>query len=548
MPLNKNKFLLTLFTAVLAVWTCTAIGQVNAEGSLVNNIVLGQRMAALEMISAGIDVNVAHTDGTTALMYAAHQADIELVDALVSAGANINLVNAYGASAISEASITGSIEVLKILLEGGGDANEANPEGETALMNVARAGRLDAAQLLLNAGAKVNAIEHWGGQSAVMWATAQSQPEMISLLIKHGADVNTQGSARLWNRRITSEPRLKDMNKGGFTSLHYAARQGCVECIEILAKAGADLSAVDPDRVSALNLALINLHFDTAAALIEAGADINQWDLFGRTPLFNAIDLYTLPVGGRPDIPSTDALNGYDIAVMLLDRGANPNIQLKLLAPYRDAIFDRASDKVLFTGATPLMRAAKAADNASVRLLLKHGALPDLPNAKGQTPLMVVSGIAHTSAPTRGRYRTEDEGIETIRLLLEGGADINLISGDPAVRPGTTIIDADRGRLMHPANRGEVVIDGQTALHGAAKQGWSSIANYLIENGAQQQVADANGKTPFDLAMGRYEPAYNDSPPVPFLETASLLQNECQQDDRCIMKEALDFSDPFGLK
>src|SRR5690606_26385185 len=135
----------------------------------------------------------------------------------------------------------------------------------------------------------------------------------------------------------------------------------------------------------------------------------------------------TLPSGGRTDIPSGDALTGYDVAVMLLERGADPNMQLKLRPPYRNAIFDRGADSALSTGATPLMRAARAADNASVELLLEHGALADLPNSRGETPLMVVSGVNFPSDPTRGRYKTEEDSIETIRLLLDAGADINAI-------------------------------------------------------------------------------------------------------------------------
>jgi ankyrin repeat protein len=116
-------------------------------------------------------------------------------------------------------------------------------------------------------------------------------------------------------------------------------------------------------------------------ALIDAGADVNQWDLFGRAPLFNAIDLNTLPIGGRPDIASDDSIRGIDVAKRLLEEGANPNMQLKVRPPYRNAIFDRGSDNVLANGATPLIRAARAADNEAVQLLLDHGALVDLPTA-----------------------------------------------------------------------------------------------------------------------------------------------------------------------
>ena len=128
------------------------------------------------------------------------------------------------------------------------------------------------------------------------------------------------------------------MNHGGFTPLLYAAREGCIECGKHLLKAKADINLPDPDGLTPLVLALTNMRFDFAAMLIEAGADVNKWDFWGRTPLYSAIDLNTLPRGGRPDLPSTDHHSGYDIAEMLLQKGADPNIQLKLRPPYRNGV------------------------------------------------------------------------------------------------------------------------------------------------------------------------------------------------------------------
>lgn len=506
---------------------------------LVDAIVEGDRDHALSLISDGADVNASQPDGTTALMYAAYQGDTELAEALLEAGANPNVENDYGTAAILEASIMGANDILALLLDHGANANWTNPEGETALMNVARAGNLTGAELLLEHGADIHATEHWGGQTALLWATAQSQPAMIQFLIEQGADINQPSVTRHWERTLLDEPRPKIMNKGGMTALHFAAREGCTACIPILAKAGANLDAQDPERVTPLNTALINMHFNTAAALIDAGADVNKWDLYGRSPLFNAIDLNTMPIGGRADIPSQDQTTGYDIAVMLLNKGADPNLQLKLVPPLREAIYDRGSDKVLTTGATALMRAVKGGDIPGTKLLLENGALPDLPNMEGQTPMMIVAGIGHTSSPTRGRYRTQVESIEAIRLLLEFGADINALSGDPALPPGIKPVDYQRDKNLHPANEGEVVIHGQTALHGAAKQGWTDVARFLIENGARQQVVDEAGTTPFDLAMARYAPAYNDSPPKPFFETAQYLQEECAGVDDCVIPDPL---------
>jgi ankyrin repeat protein len=190
---------------------------------------------------------------------------------------------------------------------------------------------------------------------------------------------------------------------------------------------------------------------------------------------------------------------------------------------------------VLSEGATPLIRAARAADNASVELLLEHGALVDLPNARGHTPLLIVSGIDWPGEPTRGRYKTEEASMETIRILLAHGANINAVTGDPAKRPDSAATNTERGAALEAAARGARLVDGQTALHAASKMGWNKIAKFLIDNGIQQQVVDTSGRTPYDLAMGIYPAAYNAPPTEPLLDTAKLLREECLKVDGCVV-------------
>lgn len=512
-----------LFTLLLLLFCTTS--QAAATTPLLDSVQQQNIGQSLELIASGATVDDTSSDDTTALMWAVHHELPEIVAALLDAGADPNHINAYGSSAMLEVMLSGNNEILSLLLDGGADPLWANAEGETALMLAARSGNLEAARTLLKAGADVNATEHWGGQNALMWATAQGQLEMMQLLIDHGADLDQTGKAQLWDRRITSEPRPKDMNKGGFAPLHYAARQGCLDCLKILVEAGADLNVTDPDRVSALNLALINVHFDAAAYLIEEGADINSWDLFGRTPLYNAVDMNTLPDSARADLPPAGEYSGLDIITMLLDRGANPNAQLKLRPPYRNAVMDRRSDHILGNGATPLMRAAKASDNDVVNLLLEHGALVDLPNWMGITPLMVAAGLGRTEEPTRGRWQTEEQAIETLQILLDAGADINHLAKQY------------KGRWAHMEDEREffkdIPEDGQTALHGAAKLGRNQVVEFLVENGARMQVPDVNGRTALDFAWGRYPPAFLLAPAQPLEETIALLERLCNESDNC---------------
>ena len=250
-----------------------------------------------------------------------------------------------------------------------------------------------------------------------MWAAAQSQADMVKFLASNGADLNARGVVRQWERKVITEPRPKDMNKGGFTALLYAAREGCVECARHLVAAGADPDLDDPERITPLNMALLNLHFEFAAFMIKAGADVDKWDLFGRSPIYMAADISTLPTkgnGAMAVLPSEDSVTALDVARLLLEKGANPNLQLKRRPPYRDVPQDRGGDTILAQGATPLLRAARAGDAPFVELLLKHGALVDLPSKEGVTPLMAAAGVEfgdarHARTQSHQRRRAGDD-------------------------------------------------------------------------------------------------------------------------------------------
>src|SRR5438552_11151306 len=89
------------------------------SSSLADVIQSGNRAAALDMIAKGADVNAAESDGTTALHWAVHRDDVDLVDRLIRAGAKVNRTNDYGASPMSEAATVGNLAVLQKLLDAG---------------------------------------------------------------------------------------------------------------------------------------------------------------------------------------------------------------------------------------------------------------------------------------------------------------------------------------------------------------------------------------------------------------------------------------------
>jgi ankyrin repeat protein len=162
---------------------------------------------------------------------------------------------------------------------------------------------------------------------------------------------------------------------------------------------------------------------------------------------------------------------------MLLEAGANPNAQLKLAQPYRAVGPDRGADGMITIGSTPLLRAAKAFDASAISLLLEKGALPNLPNTAGYTPIMAAAGLGSRERDTRGRFLTEDvpgKSVKALDLLLKGGAEINAAE-----------------------NR-----TGQTALHGAAGWGWDEVVQFLADHGARLDAKDSRGLTPLDAATG----------------------------------------------
>src|SRR4029453_19537740 len=102
------------------------------------------------------------------------------------------------------------------------------------------------------------------------------------------------------------------------------AREGCVECARQLVAAAADPDLEDPERITPLNMALLNLHFEFAAYMIKAGADVDKWDFYGRSPLYMAADVSTLPTkgnGAMAVIPSEDRVTALDVARLLLEAG-----------------------------------------------------------------------------------------------------------------------------------------------------------------------------------------------------------------------------------
>ncbi len=444
-----------------------------AASDIADSARAGDSAAVLAFLAEDADPNVAQVDGTTALHWASRYDDVVLAEALLEAGADPQARNRYEVTPLRLAATNGSARMISLLLDAGADANEVGIEGETVLMTAARTGNVDAVEVLLDRGALVDQTEGWLDQTALMWAASEGHPEVLKVLIEHEADVNAISAIREWERQNTAEPRAKWLPRGGLSPLYFAARDGCLDCIDVLVDAGADVNFTDLEGVSPMVAAIANGYYDVAARLVQLGADVNLADSTGRTPLYAAVEFNTMPESNRPAPYVLDnEVTSFELIRVLVEAGADVNRQLDRQIAYRTKL-DRGNDTMLNTGTTPLLRAAKSADIEAMEYLLANGADPALTNRSGVNPLMAAAGAGTSDSDSTGRYKTEEQIIEAIRIGLEHGLDINA---------------ADRG--------------GRTAVHGAALMGYDQVIRFLAENGADLTMADGEGFTPLDTALG----------------------------------------------
>lgn len=130
-----------------------------------------------------------------------------------------------------------------------------------------------------------------------------------------------------------------------------------------------------------------------------------------------------------------------------------------------------SGDITLDAGATPLMRAARAGDDAAMRLLLDHGADPKLTTKDGNTAFLFAAGVGYRDKNTRG---SESDALAALKLAMELKPDLNRTNDS-----------------------------GETALHGAASRGADTLVEYVVQQGASLNPKNKLGLTPLDYAMGK---------------------------------------------
>jgi len=236
---------------------------------------------------------------------------------------------------------------------------------------------------------------------------------------------------------------------GGLTPLIFAAREGDSESAKALLDAGAQVNQQSEYGWSPLLTAVNNRNYQLAKLLLDRGADVNLANKGLWTPLYLATDNRNIEGGDYP-VPKAD-MDHLEFIRLLLEKGANPNARIK----------DNTLTRTIFTmqwfledGSTPFIRAAQSGDTALMKLLLEYKADPKIATNFGDTALTAAGGIGWVPGVTY--ERSAKENVEAIRMLLDLGLDPN------------------------GANQ-----DGRTALMGAAMKGRNEAVQLLVSRGAE---------------------------------------------------------------
>jgi ankyrin repeat protein len=354
--------------------------------------------------------------------------------------------------------------IPRLLLEYGADANVASGDGFTAVMVAWKTP--EALDLLIENGADVNAQDAVGRTVLMRAAVAHSSyRDAFSALLEHGAD-----------------PSIRDAI--GRTALEYSMRRGRSEATSLLpwTDEAALREAVGACRFCS-NRPLASA--DSLSDILERGADPNAPDFWGWTVLMHAVDA-----------------GHVETVEFLLEHGADPNVPVKraerLYYLYNSVPNIERDDE----GTTALMHAAVKESVEIVKILLAHGADPNVRATETDegfpfTALLMAAG--------RGN-------LEIVRTLVEHGAHLEADDGVLVFivglfREDAALVDfalehgVDVNSTIPDIVVGDAGPEGTTLLMVAALVGDLRLLEILLERGADVGAQNVEGKSALFYAV-----------------------------------------------
>jgi ankyrin repeat protein len=445
------------------------------------------------LLAAGSGTEGANADGQTALMIAIKNGDMPVFNLLIDAGAKVNAVEKvqdqtplmWAAAAGRNAS-----EMVKILIAKGANVNArakfndwpgqitSEPRaqyhtygGLTPLLYAARNGCYACVEALVGAGADVN-LPNNEGMTPMMIALDNSQNGIAKFFLDHGANPKVwdiYGRTALYVAIDHAPGAAAAGGGGGFGGGRGAGGQG-----------GRGAGAAAGGRGG-------------------GGGGGGGGAAGGRAGGGGA------PAGapGRGDaggaVATGPQVSSMEIIKLLLAAGVNPNTELNARRPEAGS-GGRFADPLLSSGTTPLLRALVNNNIDVARLLLDNGANPNI-YGMGISPWLYAAGLTSGVLSTgRGNGSSAATPVATVNtefldVMLTHGAEVNAqVNG--ANKYSGRVSYAWRDPNFQQSN------EGMTALHVAVRSQNPALVRYLLDHGASTNIMDASGRTPLDVLNG----------------------------------------------
>ena len=336
------------------------------------------------------------------------------------------------------------------------------------------------------------------------------------------ADVAGATRAYRYNELISTQ--------GGLSALLFAARQGYTDTAMALLDGGADINQPNAgDKTTPLLMAIINGHFDLATKLIDRGASVNTAAFNGVAPLFAVLNLQWAPKSLYPSPKAYQQQKTTYLELMqtLLAKGADPNARVARKVWYQAYNSDYAGfDEA---GATPFFRAAYASDVAAMKLLVANGADPYIGTFKPAGRPFTGEGTRQIQ-DTSGLPAVPYGGPASCRFMPRPASATAKAS--PQIHIATRRPDSCRRSVPRRRDRRGCECRRsrrQHALHLCASRGDNACINYLVSKGADVTRVNREGNTTVDMANGPVQRTQ------PYPETIKLLEGlGAKNNHRCI--------------
>ncbi|XP_045468094.1 ankyrin repeat domain-containing protein 17-like isoform X2 [Harmonia axyridis] len=298
------------------------------------------------IVAPSLDVDSeTESNHDTALTLACAGGHEELVELLLNRGADIEHRDKKGFTPLILAATAGHEKVVEILMNHSADI-EAQSERtkDTPLSLACSGGRYEVVDMLLKRNANKE-HRNVSDYTPLSLAASGGYVNIIKLLLNHGAEINSRTGSKL-----------------GISPLMLAAMNGHTAAVKLLLDMGSDINAqIETNRNTALTLACFQGRHEVVSLLLDRKANVEHRAKTGLTPLMEA------------------ASGGYvEVGRVLLDKGADVNATP--VPSSRDTALTIAADKghVRF-----------------VELLLCRGALVEVKNKKGNSPLWLAANGGH---------------------------------------------------------------------------------------------------------------------------------------------------------